>query len=69
MSQDAERWTCQECGTVYVVPTLARDCEKKHVRERVIPPSERCTWCNMTNCGECRAIRLISGWDREERAS
>lgn len=23
-------WRCSDCGTSYVVPTLARDCETRH---------------------------------------
>ena len=28
-----ERWTCQLCRKVYVVPDLARMCEEKHLEE------------------------------------
>jgi hypothetical protein len=28
-----ERWTCQLCRKVYVVPDLARMCEEKHLED------------------------------------
>ena len=28
-----ERWICQICRKVYVVPDLARDCEERHLEE------------------------------------
>lgn len=32
MTRD-DQWTCQTCGTVYVVGSLARHCETKHESE------------------------------------
>ena len=29
--RDAQ-WICADCGAIYVVPSLARDCEAKHER-------------------------------------
>ena len=26
----ASEWTCKTCGATFVVPVLARDCERKH---------------------------------------
>jgi len=28
-----ERWTCQLCRKIYVVPDLARMCEEKHLED------------------------------------
>ena len=30
---EKDRWRCRLCDTHYVVPSLARDCEAKHMTE------------------------------------
>jgi len=29
-----DRYTCTECGSTYPVPSLARDCELRHLEDR-----------------------------------
>ena len=30
-AQRMQQWTCAICNNIYVVPSLARDCEDKHL--------------------------------------